>query len=232
MRRGMVITIVALLAVGALLTAGAPILEVLFARESTRSATLDGEVVTGLSAETRNGRIVVTAGDPSVEFAVRASFTDPEPTATVVDGVLTVRDGCPSARFIGSCQVDLVITVPPDVPVDVATINGRIDLDDRSAAVSARSTNGELTVTDAAVPALALATVNVSITANLTAAPERVRLETTNGGITLRLPGGPYAVEASTTNGPLDVAVPTDARASARIEARSVNGPVTIAPPD
>lgn len=229
MSRRTTLVILSLLGVGALLTAGAPMLELVAAEDATLVEPVE-EGVTAVVVETRNGTIDVVSGSAQVELATRWSFTEPDPRIEVVDGVLTVRDGCPRDRFLGSCRVDVTVTVPEDVPVDLTAINGAVRIVGRSGPVEAGSTNGELSLLRSTSTTVRLVTVNGSVEVELLAAPQDVLAETTNGGVTVTVPAGAYAVTAGTTNGPVGVEVRDDPTATNRIVARSVNGPVRVLP--
>lgn len=228
MSRRTTAVILVLLGVGALLTAGAPLLEVLFARQAIETAQVDGDVVS-IVIETRNGDITVV-GDPDadVRLETRWSFAEPTPEITIEDGVLTVRDGCPDDRFLGSCQVDIVVRAPSTATVTALAINGDVRLDLRDGPVRARSTNGAIELRRSLAPDVDLTTVNGSITVSLLVPPARVAVETTNGGIEISVPHDTYAVEARTQNGSVLVDLPTDPLAERRISAISINGPVRV----
>lgn len=230
MSRRSVVLVLTLLVLGSLLTAGPPLLELVFAREEVRRPTVDGEIRSVL-VETRNGGVDISTGAPAVTLTLRWSFTRPEPEVAVADGVLIVRDGCPRDRFVGSCQVRVAVQVPADLPVEVRAINGTVTAQDRAGPFTATSTNGALELLRSRSRTATLTTVNGSIRVLLTDAPDRLEVETTNGGIQVDVPGTTaYAVEARTLNGPVSVDVRTDPAADARIVARSVNGPVSVSP--
>ncbi|GAA1984057.1 hypothetical protein GCM10009799_06830 [Nocardiopsis rhodophaea] len=110
--------------------------------------------------------------------------------------------------------------------------SGSVDLDDFSATtVEASSTSGGVELGGG------FETADVSSTSGHvaieTAGPfQRITAESTSGGVDIEVPAGTYDVSAETGSGGRDIGVGTSPDASARIEARTTSGSLSIQPED
>ena len=100
-------------------------------------------------------------------------------------------------------DVSYEITVPKSLPLKVGTVNGRIDVAGINGEIDLSTTNGRIDVADAGGSLIA-ETTNGGIHAVLTqvAPGSKLQLETTNGAIDLAVPSSIRAdLRAETTNG-------------------------------
>lgn len=124
-------------------------------------------------------------------------------TASDAAGRLTVR-GPASEDWVGY----LLIAAPRGAAIDVAATNGPIGLSGLAGRVSVRSENGPISVENCA---------------------GEVDAEAQNGPIAVHGAGGKLRVE--TRNGPIAVALSGSSWDGAGLDARAVNGPVSLAVP-
>ena len=172
-------------------------------------------VSTDFSASaTREVRVEATLeGADHIDFSV----TETE------DGIVITADSDSVGFFRRSPQADIRVIVPPGMPVDVSSGNGKIEITGTNAAVKARTGNGgiELQSVEGDISASSgngSITINnargsfnvttgngsLSLTAELTPGGEN-RLTTGNGRITVHLEGEPdVSIDAETDNGSLD----------------------------
>lgn len=122
-------------------------------------------------------------------------------------------------------QVHFEVRVPEDVDFVGRTVNGSVDARGLRSDVTARTVNGEVTVSTAG--ATTAQTVNGSITAEVgrLSGPGPYRFETVNGGITLSLPAETGAdIEARTLNGGISTDFPLTVQG--RFGPRSLQGTI------
>lgn len=141
-------------------------------------------------------------------------------------------------------SVRFVVRVPEGTRVDLATVNGGVDVRDVTTAVHATTVNGSITARSAGGPVYAR-TVNGSIDVSMGAIGQAGELvyEAVNGAITLEFPSNFGAeLELSTVNGrvstdfPITVSGTLSSRrlrgtvgdGRTRVRASTVNGSVTL----
>lgn len=127
----------------------------------------------------------------------------PQVTAASADGRLSVR-GPASEDWYGY----LLITAPRAAAIEVDSINGPVSLSGLAGRVSVRSQNGPIALSDC---------------------PGEIDAEAQNGPISVHGAGGKLRVE--TRNGPIAVALSGSSWSGAGLDARAVNGPVSLAVP-
>ena len=113
-------------------------------------------------------------------------------------GVLTLTKDCSG----GGCgPIDLTLTVPRDVAVQVTTSDGHIGLSGVGGAVDLASSNGSIEADGLGSGNASFHTTNGSIDASFTGAPALIAAHTTNGAVTVTTDGRtPYYDSVSTTN--------------------------------
>jgi DUF4097 and DUF4098 domain-containing protein YvlB len=130
--------------------------------------------------------------------------TLPEISVQNANGRLSVR-GPDSEEWFGY----LLITAPRGAAIDVDSTNGPVSLSGLTGRVSVQSQNGPISVSDC---------------------PGEIDAEAQNGPISVHGAGGKLRLE--TRNGPIAVALAGSSWAGAGLDARAVNGPVSLAVPN
>ena len=141
-------------------------------------------------------------------------------------------------------EVRIVVRLPRGVKVDAGTVNGAVDVSGATAEVRAHTVNGDVTASTATGPVSAT-TVNGSVNAHMDAlsGDGDMRFSTVNGSVRVDLPAQLDAdIDLSTVNGGFQTDYPitidgrfnprhiraTIGKGGRRIEARTVNGSVTL----
>ena len=169
-----------------------------------------------------NGKIDVVAGDgDQVEIVAkktgRAASQEAAKEAlgriqivdSTSDGVVKVEtkvDRSGGGLFNhSSAQVEYTVRMPRSAGLDVATVNGGIEITGVSGPVVAETTNGGVRAREIG-GAIDASTTNGGVHVDLTSVPaDGVKLACTNGGVTLSLPGDARAtISARITNGGID----------------------------
>lgn len=157
-------------------------------------------------------------------------------------GIRSERRGRGNDRH--DVSVRFVVKVPEGTRVDLATVNGGVEVRDVTADVRANTVNGSITARSAGGPVYAR-TVNGSITVSMGSLgrADDLEYETVNGTITLELPANFGAeLELSTVNGRVSTDFPitvsgtlsprrlrgTVGDGRTRVRASTVNGSVTL----
>ncbi len=207
-----------------------------------------------------NGAIVVVAGEGR-ELKVHAVKTgrrsDPADVRVEVTTSAKGVQVCTVYPGGGSCdrgfsslrgrdndvQVDYRIVVPSGVSLELATVNGNVEVKAVDGAVKAATVNGNCTIATRASGEAT--TVNGSVDARIGRLSPDDRLEFTsvNGSITVTLPSNVSAgVDATTLNGSMQTDFPLQAshgfgprslhgtlgRGGARVKMSSVNGSIRL----
>lgn len=200
---------------------------------STGSLEVDGGANGGIHVESWDGdqvevRARVSARAPSAERAEEIAGA----VEIGVDGG-HIRAGGPSAGRRESWAVSYELRVPRSIDLDLATVNGGIDVNGVSGDIAFRATNGGVSLVGLAGDVHGR-TTNGGLHVEL--AGERwdgsgLDIQTTNGGITMGVPGN-YSAElvTRTMNGGIDVDFPVtvQGRIGRQIEATLGSGGPTI----
>lgn len=245
-----------LVVVAAALVLGGVAMLVVWIGEPARTTTVSVDEHPGVTAivlDLDDADVDVAVGGTvvEVEATIRRADTDVEPTAEVVDGVLTLGLDCGGAGgwlFGRSCDGEFRIRVPADTSltgstsngslaldgldgdVDLATSNGRVSMTDLGGDTHVRSSNGRVTGTDLRMDRLVVESSNGAVRLDLAAAPSQVVVDTANGAIEVAVPSDEAAwnIDADTSNGGVDLGVPLDDAVDRAMELRTSNGAITV----
>jgi hypothetical protein len=165
----------------------------------------------------------------------------PESVARCADDGVLVLSGCGRR-----CTVEYSITLPPGVDVrgatsngaieltkvneiDVATNNGRIELDDVTGSIEAETSNGRIEGRGLAGTGVRASTSNGGIELRLSV-PQDVEARTSNGAIDLAVPTGSagYRVTTDTSNGSVDVDIDEDSDGEFELDLATSNGAIRV----
>ena len=121
--------------------------------------------------------------------------------------------------------VRFTVQLPHNVPLDVSTVNGGLQIDGVSAPVQAQTVNGRIAVSTSTGPVEAT-TVNGSIEANIqTLTTGDVQLSTVNGSVTAGLPRNLNAnIDAETVNGRVETDFPV--KMTGKLSTRHMRGTI------
>lgn len=145
---------------------------------------------------------------------------------SVSDGVLTVTKDCSG----GGCgPVDITMSVPTGIAVQVTTSDGHIGLSGVTGAVDLTSSNGTIDATGLGSGNASFRTSDGDIDASFVGAPARITARTTNGTVSIGTDGRTaYDDSVHATGGIQTLTNVRDRRATDEIDVTTTNGDVTI----
>lgn len=184
-----------------------------------------------------------TAGTP--EWLAEASYSGNRPDfePKVVEGVLTVDDGCEGQS---DCTVDYLISVPENTQVTVTTSDADVTITQISAAVTIETDSGVVFLNTVKGPItvgtetgdvigtkLEAASASFSSrTGDIDVAFERVIAELTattgSGNVTAQLAGDSYNLTAEAGSGSTDVKIDSDETSTNIVSLRTESGEITV----
>jgi len=215
-------------------TGTASVIAEFFQQEGRTTRFIAGEV-RRVVVSTDTGDVTIRLGvvgtRTRLEFTRIWSFSEPRADATLVDSTLQVRGRCGRPIDIGACGVDIDLTLPPGVALDVSTGTGDITLIRPDARVQARSSVGNVSVQDARAAEVVASSDVGNLDLEFAEAPDDVRVTTDTGNAEVIVPddGTAYAVDATSDTGETKIDIRTDPGSSRRLEVSSAVGTVRIA---
>ncbi|OIJ86190.1 DUF4097 family beta strand repeat-containing protein [Streptomyces colonosanans] len=169
---------------------------------------------------------------------------DPRVTWAMQDDRLVLRVKC--SGVVARCSARHRIEVPRGVAVKVDERNGSVRAQGVKEALSIRTRNGSVGVTDSTGPLtldshngpiratgvssrrVHVETRNGPVHLELAVVPDQVEASSRNGSVSIALPQGSYHVTTDTHNGSTHVSVPQDPKSSHVIDTLTRNGSVTV----
>jgi hypothetical protein len=179
----------------------------------------DVEVVRG----TGSGRVSVQRSE-HYAFAHAARVS-----RSVTDGVLRLRSRCP-VTVLHSCRIEYRVVVPDNVPVDVRTTSGAIQLSDYHGSARIATVSGDVDVRDFCGFSLQVRAETGDVGVTSPCAPQRLSLRSTRGGVHAVVPPGRYQVDAESASGRQQVrgGIENATDAPFSIQALSTSGDVLV----
>ncbi|BDZ55102.1 hypothetical protein GCM10025870_21750 [Agromyces marinus] len=204
-----------------------------------------GESITAIRIDDPVGsvRVIATAGTSgaSLERTLRYRGADRRFDAThSVEGDTLVLGGCGR-----NCSASYVLEVPEGVDVtgrtsdgaieltgvgevEVATSNGRIELDGVSGGVDVETSNGRIAGRGLEGDGIRASTSNGAIELTLGVAQDVVA-STSNGAIDVTVPrGAGFSIETETSNGRVEIDVDEDRDGDHHLDLRTSNGSIRV----
>ena len=182
-----------------------------------------------------------------VTARVRYGFGSPNMAESVDSAGLHIDSHC--AWYADACSIDLDVSVPAAVALDVETGGGDLRVTGLTAETRLVSGGGDVTATDMSgrltlmsgggdVRGVRLSSAQVSaessggnVDVRFAAPPTSVDAHSSGGDVTVHVPlGQSYRIEASTGGGDVHVTVPRDDLSVRVLTARSSGGDVTVVP--
>lgn len=164
-----------------------------------------------------------------VERTDRFAFShDADATRNVVGGELRIRARCPNT-VPRSCSVRYRLVVPDNIPVDVRTDGGAVQLRGFRGSARVTTSDGDIDVASYCGFSLQARTERGDIVAAATCAPPRMSLRSTQGSVRATVPRGRYQVEAESAAGAAHVrGIQSATDAPYSIQALSSGGDVVV----
>jgi hypothetical protein len=188
-----------------------------------------------IDSQTGDVRIRFGTGPQTTVRTVRQfSFGTPVVRQGLTGGTLHLAETCDNRSWLllpGTCSVDFEVTLPPDVPVTVATQTGDVQVHGSTGAVQVSAETGDLQVLDAASGSVSAHSSTGDIRVQFRSAPHTVSVRTDTGDIRIQVPddGSTYLVRAGTGTGDLKVDDRLrNGRSASTIQAHADTGDVTV----
>jgi hypothetical protein len=224
------VSVSAVLVVGCLVALGAS--DLASSRERLVSfdvrGTLQGVVLDLGDADVQVVR-GVRAAQVTVERTERYAFGHgPIVTRRVSAAVLHLRSRCPEA-VPSSCSASYRLVVPDNVPVDIRTTSGAVDLVDYHGSARVATTSGDVSLRAFCGFTLQIRSDSGSIGVSTPCEPQRLSLRSTRGDVHAVVPPGRYQVDAESASGRQRVrGITAAADAPFAIQALSTSGDVLV----
>jgi DUF4097 and DUF4098 domain-containing protein YvlB len=221
----------------------------LFAASCGGTETTDFEFdedVTSVVITSGSGAISLVGDDDDATVVdVTSSFSGeaPEVSAVVTDGVLTIDDGCGERD---DCSVDLLITVPESVDievrsgdgdVDISTITGSLQIAAGDGNVRLNTVEGTMDVTtgDGYIfgtrmesPSGAYTTGSGDIDLAFDEIIADLTIEAGDGDVSIQLPEAPYDFQTDAGDGDVDLRLDSEAGAANVVRVTTGNGDIDV----
>jgi hypothetical protein len=220
----------AVLVVGA--TAALLVATVASSRERIVRFGVRGEL-SGVALDVGDADVVIAGGGRravlDVQRTDRFAFRhDAEVRRTVAAGQLQIRSRCPTT-IPRSCSVRYRVVVPDNVPVDVRTEGGTVQLRGYRGSARVTTRSGDIDIGAFCGFSLQAGSETGDITAGAACALQRLSLRSTDGNVHAVVPLGRYQVEAESASGSERVSgLAAAADAPYSIQALSSSGDVVV----
>lgn len=202
--------------------------------QTTTERTLTLGPGNGPIAVDMNGDVHVEVGDVTdvrVVERLRYALGRPRVSETTGDGGLSIRGDC--AWYTSNCSVDVTLTVPPTVALQLHSSGGDVLVSGAGgAALTAVSSAGDVHATGLRSTQVVARSSGGDVELSFVVPPSSVTAHSSAGDVAVRVPrvAGGYRVTANTSAGTTRVDVPTDPESSRWIDATSSAGDVDVLP--
>jgi hypothetical protein len=187
--------------------------------------------VTGLRLDVGDADVEIDGGASAIEMTRIEEFSFGRPSTgepQVQDGTVSVVSRCPE-QVIGSCHVSYRLTVPDNLPLEIETSSGRVDLAGVRASVQISTDSGAIRATGFCGFSLRAVsdTGNVSTVSECSA--NRLELRSRQGDVRAVVPAASYMIDAQSDTGEARTRGLVSAEdAPFQIQALSTEGDVTV----
>ena len=187
--------------------------------------------VAGLRLQLGDADVEIDGGASAIEVRRLDEFSFGAPAVErrdVENGTVTVISRCPD-QVLGSCRVRYRLTVPDNVPLDIETARGNVDVAGVRATVHISTGSGAIRATGFCGFSLQAVsdTGNVSTTSECSA--DRLELRSRTGNVHAVVPPARYTVDAQSDTGDVRTrGLVSSDDAPFQIQALSTDGDVTV----
>ncbi len=164
-----------------------------------------------------------------VEYTEHYQLKRPTVGGRTSSAGVSLTDHCPGGIFGQNCQINYVITVPEQAPLQLHLGDGILSLDGVRASVVAHTGDGSIHGSGLRSKTVEVTAGDGSVNLDWAAAPARVTTRMGDGSINISVPrgSGPYAIRQS-GSGATDVAVATDPAAEAKMDLHVGDGSIHV----
>jgi hypothetical protein len=175
--------------------------------------------------------VEVDGGATAVEVKRVDKFAFHKPsleTHRVVNGTLNITSRCPD-QVVGSCRASFRVTVPDNVPLEIQTSSGSVNLAGVRSSVQLASGSGDISATGFCGFALRAISDSGDLDVASECSADRLELRSRNGDVHAIVPAGRYQLDAQSDGGSTRTRGLTAVDDAAfQIQALSTNGDVTV----
>lgn len=227
------ITVVATVVLVALLGAALLAVSLLMRGTETARSSVDPAEMPQVAIRAGDADVRVVEGDNEsidIEAEVTSGLMGTDYELRRSGAELEVVSGC-FALLNPGCGVDLVVTVPRGLPVEISTTGGDIEADGLSDRVlTLASTQGDVRASDLEVDELSATTRDGEVTATFAADPYAVKVTTTSGNVDVTMPAREreYRVDVASESGEVETGLESADDADSFIRLRSSSGDVVL----
>jgi hypothetical protein len=187
--------------------------------------------LTALRLDLGDADLELDGGGTAVEVRRVERFAFGRPSVerkTPEAGRLTLASRCPD-QILGGCRTTYFVTVPDNVPVEVATTSGDVSLTGVRASVRIGTDSGAVSATNFCGFALRANSDTGDVSAVSECSAERLELRSGEGDVRAVVPAGRYEIDAQSDSGAVRIRGLTDVESGAfQIQALSTSGDVTV----
>jgi hypothetical protein len=187
--------------------------------------------VAGLRLDVGEADVEIDGGASAIEMTRVEEFSFGRPSVgepRVENGRVTVRSRCPE-QVIGSCRVSFRLAVPDNVPIEIETSSGTVDLAGVRATVQISTGSGAIRAAGFCGFSLRAVSDRGDVSTVSECSADRLELRSTTGDVRALVPAGRYAIDAQSDTGSVRTrGLSPSEDAPFQIQALSTTGDVTI----
>jgi hypothetical protein len=187
--------------------------------------------VSGLRLELGDADVEIDGGASAIEVRRVDDYSFDAPSEELRDvenGTVSVVSRCPE-QVLGSCKVSYRLTVPDNVPLEIETSGGSVDVGGVRASVQITTESGAIRATGFCGFSLQAVSDTGDVSTASECSADRLELRSRTGDVHAVVPAARYTVDAQSDTGDVRTrGVTSTDDAPFQIQALSTDGDVTI----
>jgi hypothetical protein len=185
----------------------------------------------GIRLDLGDADVEIDGGATAVEVRRVDRFAYGAPSKerrSIADGMLTVVSRCPD-QVLGSCRASYRLTVPDNVPLEIQTSSGAVNVTGVRASVTVNTASGPIAAAGFCGFLLRASSDSGNIRAISECSADRLELRSRAGDVRAIVPSGRYQIDAQSESGSSRVrGLSNSADAPFQIQALSTSGDVSV----
>jgi hypothetical protein len=202
-----------------------------FTRETVNTSYRVLGDVAGIRMDLGAADVEIDGGASAIEIRQTDKFAFGQPsteTHTVENGTLNVVSRCPD-QVLGACRASFHVSVPDNVPLEIATSNGTVTLTGVRASVQISTGSGAITATNFCGFAFTAAADSGDVNVRSECSADQLQARSRSGDVNVTVPPGRYSVDAQSDTGEVHTrGLDNVDDAGFQIQAQSGSGDVTV----
>ena len=187
--------------------------------------------LSGIHLDLADADVEIDGGATAVEVRRIDHFAYGAPSRerrSVTDGTLSISSRCPQ-QVLGSCRATYRIAVPDNVPLDIQTANGSVNVSGVRASVSINTGSGPVTASGFCGFLLRASSDSGDVRALSECSADRLELRSRAGDVRAVVPSGRYQIDAQSETGTSRIrGLINTPDAPFQIQALSTSGDVSV----